>query len=154
MPCRAGQDECHYKHPRFVSSRRPLLPNLVIPVEKEHGAIFQPIFISVDPARDSIPQVARYLTDFHPRFIGLIGDYNSIKSVCKAYRVYFSTPPNADPNGDYLVDHSIYIYLMDPKGEFVEAFGQVSTVDEIVSRVQKEMELWTSERKLPSVKPR
>jgi protein SCO1/2 len=69
--------------------------------------------------------------------------------MCKAYRVYFSTPPDADSKGDYLVDHSIFVYLMDPNGEFVEAFGQSTTVDDIVSRVRKEIELW--QRQIKSV---
>jgi protein SCO1 len=56
--------------------------------------------------------------------------------------VYFSTPPDADPKGDYLVDHSIFIYLMDPNGEFVEAFGQSSTVKEVVERIRKEVSEW------------
>jgi protein SCO1/2 len=100
------------------------------------------VFISVDPARDSNSQVERYLSDFHPRFVGLSGNYERVKSVCKAYRVYFSTPAGADPKGDYLVDHSIFIYLMDPKGEFVEAFGQSTTVDEVVTRVENEIGQW------------
>lgn len=58
--------------------------------------------------------------------------------------MYFSTPPNADPQGDYLVDHSIFVYLMDPKGEFVEAFGQSVTKDEVVARVGKEIKEWES----------
>ncbi|KIJ61001.1 hypothetical protein HYDPIDRAFT_189743 [Hydnomerulius pinastri MD-312] len=108
-------------------------------LESTHGQIFQPVFISVDPARDSSSQMTTYLSDFHPRIIGLTGDYASTKSVCKAYRVYFSTPPDADPKGDYLVDHSIYVYLMDPDGKFVEAFGQSSTAAEVVERVNKEI---------------
>ncbi|OJA07917.1 hypothetical protein AZE42_03684 [Rhizopogon vesiculosus] len=108
-------------------------------LEKDYGTIFQPIFISVDPARDSISQMKTYLADFFPRIIGLTGDYATVKSTCKAYRVYFSTPPDADPKGDYLVDHSIYVYLMDPNGQFVEAFGQSSSPDEVVERVKKEI---------------
>lgn len=121
-------------------------------VEKDHGSVFQPVFISVDPARDSLDQIALYLRDFHPTFIGLTGPpptkdspssaHAAIKSICKSYRVYFSTPPDADPKGDYLVDHSIYIYLMDPKGQFVEAFGQSTTVSQIVEKVKKEMAIW------------
>lgn len=111
----------------------------LIPTEKEHGDIFQSVFISVDPARDTIPQMKLYLSDFHPHIVGLTGAYTTIKNVCKAYRVYFSTPPDADPKGDYLVDHSIYIYLMDPNGQFVEAFGQSSTAEEVVERVRKEI---------------
>jgi len=101
-----------------------------------------PFFISVDPARDTLPQLTLYLQDFHPRLIGLVGDYASTKAVCKAYRVYFSTPPDADPKGDYLVDHSIFVYLMDPRGEFVEAFGQSTKADEIVERIGKEVREW------------
>ena len=113
--------------------------------ESEYGQIFQPVFISVDPARDTIPQMKKYLADFHPRIVGLTGDYASTKSVCKAYRVYFSTPPNADPKGDYLVDHSIYVYFMDPNGKFVEAFGQISTPEDVIERVQKEIGEWEKE---------
>lgn len=111
-------------------------------IEKEHGNVIQPLFISVDPARDTLQQVTLYLKDFHPRLIGLVGDYASTKAVCKAYRVYFSTPPNADPKGDYLVDHSIFVYLMDPNGEFVEAFGQNVKAEEIIERVGKEIAEW------------
>jgi len=115
---------------------------IVDSLEKDNGTIFQPVFISVDPARDSLSQIGLYLTDFNRRFVGLTGPYDTIKSICKAYRVYFSTPPNADPKGDYLVDHSIFIYLMDPNGEFVEAFGQATTVDDVVGRVRREIDLW------------
>ncbi|KAF9236421.1 SCO1/SenC-domain-containing protein, partial [Melanogaster broomeanus] len=111
-------------------------------LESEYGQIFQPIFISVDPARDSTLQMKQYLGDFHPRIVGLTGDYPSTKSVCRAYRVYFSTPPDADPKGDYLVDHSIYVYLMDPDGRFVEAFGQSSTPEDVVERVKRESGEW------------
>ena len=62
--------------------------------------------------------------------------------MCKAYRVYFSTPPGADPKGDYLVDHSIFVYLMDPRGQFVEAFGQSTKAEEIIERVNKELVIW------------
>ena len=99
----------------------------------------QPVFITVDPARDSAPQITRYLQDFHPSFVGLHGEYKEIKRTCKAYRVYFSTPPNADPNGDYLVDHSIFVYLMDPDGHFVEAFGQAVTKEEVVQKTREAM---------------
>ena len=62
--------------------------------------------------------------------------------MCKAYRVYFSTPKDAKPEGDYLVDHSIYFYLMDPEGEFVEAFGKVNTAEEVVKKTREEIERW------------
>ena len=89
------------------------------------------------------------LLDFHPSVIGLTGDFAWVKSMCKAYRVYFSSPPppegadRLDPaKHDYLVDHSIYFYLMDPRGEFVEAFGSASTVEQVANRLDEELELW------------
>ncbi|KAJ6463269.1 SCO1/SenC-domain-containing protein [Mycena vitilis] len=113
--------------------------------EKEHGKIFNPVFVSVDPARDSPSRIAVYLKDFHPTFIGLVGSYQAVKSMCKAYRVYFSTPPDAKPEDDYLVDHSIFVYLMDPKGKFVEAFGQTVEVEEILQKMGEEIKEWKSE---------
>ena len=101
-----------------------------------------PVFITVDPARDSPSRIAQYLKDFHPSFVGLYGDYDSTKAVCKAYRVYFSTPPNADPRGDYLVDHSIFIYFMDPEGKFVDAFGQQVTAAEAEAKITDAVSEW------------
>ncbi|KAI0314316.1 h-sco1, partial [Amylostereum chailletii] len=115
-------------------------------LDKDLGPIVQPIFISVDPARDSIPQMARYVADFHPRLVGLTGDYATAKATCKAYRVYFSTPPDAKPDDDYLVDHSIFFYFMDPDGKFVEAFGKASTAEEVVDRVKREVDEWKTEK--------
>ena len=114
--------------------------------DKVYGPIVQPVFISVDPARDSVPQVRSYVADFHPRLVGLTGDYATIKATCKAYRVYFSTPPDVKAEDDYLVDHSIFFYFMDPEGHFVDAFGKSSEVDDVVARVKKEVERWEKDK--------
>ena len=77
-------------------------------ISAKHGqAALTPVFVTVDPARDTAPAMKKYLRDFHPSMIGLRGDYDAIKRMCKVYRVYFSTPPNKKPGDDYLVDHSI-----------------------------------------------
>lgn len=91
---------------------------------KKEGYKLQPIFITCDPARDTPEVVKEYLADFHPDIIGLTGSYDEVKNTCKQYRVYFSTPPNVKPGQDYLVDHSIFFYLMDSDGEFVDAMGR------------------------------
>ncbi|KAF8875330.1 h-sco1 [Gymnopilus junonius] len=114
-------------------------------LQPAHGDVFLPVFISVDPARDPPAQMAQYLKDFHPSFVGLVGEYADTKAVCKAYRVYFSTPPDADPKGDYLVDHSIFVYLMDPNGKFVDAFGQSVSADEVVIKINEAVENWEKE---------
>jgi protein SCO1/2 len=90
--------------------------------------------------------MARYVRDFHPRLIGLAGDYATTKATCKAYRVYFSTPPGTKPGDDYLVDHSIFFYFMDPDGNFVDAFGKSSAEADVVERVKRELERWKAEK--------
>ena len=75
-----------------------------------------PIFITCDPARDTPAVLKHYLVEFHPGFVGLTGTWEQIKDVCKKYRVYFSTPEAVKPGMDYLVDHSIYFYLMGKTG--------------------------------------
>lgn len=59
--------------------------------------------------------------------------------------MYFSTPKDAKPDGDYLVDHSIYFYLMDPSGEFVDAFGRSTEVEDVMRRVREEVQKWEKE---------
>jgi protein SCO1/2 len=84
-------------------------------VVAECGKVILPMMVTCDPARDNPKVLKEYLSEFHPDFIGLTGAYEKIKETCKAYRVYFSTPSSVKPGEDYLVDHSIYFYLM---GEF------------------------------------
>jgi protein SCO1/2 len=91
-------------------------------VKEKCGDVLLPIMITCDPARDSPAVLKEYLAEFHPHFIGLTGSHEQIKDTCKAYRVYFSTPKEVAPGQDYLVDHSIYFYLM---GEFEKSPGTV-----------------------------
>ncbi|CAG8562290.1 7229_t:CDS:2, partial [Ambispora gerdemannii] len=102
----------------------------------EIGNFITPIFISVDPQRDSVESVREYLKDFHQDFIGLTGTYDQVAKVAKSYRVYFSRPPQVKEGEDYLVDHSIFFYLMDPNGEFVAVYGKQATAEEIIEGIK------------------
>ncbi|KAJ2460220.1 Cu-binding protein [Coemansia sp. RSA 2424] len=87
----------------------------------------QLVFVTCDPQRDSPAEVKKYLQQFHPGFIGLTGSVDQIAAMCKAYRVYFSKPPRVDEGQDYLVDHAIFSYFMDPDGEFIDVYGKDKT---------------------------
>ncbi|KAF2131831.1 SCO1 protein [Dothidotthia symphoricarpi CBS 119687] len=106
------------------------------------GNILLPIMITCDPARDNPAVLKEYLKEFHPQFIGLTGEYDKIKDVCKKYRVYFSTPQTVKEGQDYLVDHSIYFYLMDPEGDFVEAIGRNFTADQAAKVINDHVKDW------------
>ena len=96
-----------------------------------------PIFISCDPKRDSCASIKEYLQEFHPSFIGLTGTYNQIKRVAKSYRLYFSAPPMAvdDDETDYLVDHSIFFYLVGPDGKFISHYGKNDTAETVIEKI-------------------
>lgn len=84
------------------------------------GDVVRPIFITVDPERDTPEHLKEYLSMFHPRFVGLSGDPVAIKEAARAYRVYYARAGLVEP--DYTVDHSAFIYLIGRKGEYLGFF--------------------------------
>ena len=78
----------------------------------------QPLFITVDPARDTPEVMRQYAAAFSPSLTGLTGSAAQIATVAKEYRVYYA-PHKTGPNpGDYTMDHSSILYVMDPAGRF------------------------------------
>lgn len=102
-----------------------------------------PIFITVDPWRDSVRDVHEYVKEFHPRFVGLTGTPQQVEAAAKAYRVYTSRPVQQelsdDDDHDYLVDHSVFAYLMGPDGSFVDYFGQNSEAETIAEKTERRL---------------
>lgn len=99
--------------------------------EKNGEGVLRNVFISCDPARDTPEVLKRYLKEFHDDILGMTGTWDEVKEVCKAYRVYFSTPPDVKPGQDYLVDHSIYFYLM---GKLIGQWKAIGHADLVKSR--------------------
>ena len=79
---------------------------------------FQPVFITLDPARDKQPVMAEYMKSFDPRIVALRGDPEDIEEAAKSFHVYYR--PRSLGNGQYTVDHSSYIYVVDRSGKFKE----------------------------------
>src|SRR5271154_2341563 len=123
-------------------------------VQKQAPNTLRSIFISCDPARDTPAVLRSYLAEFHPSLIGLTGTWEQTKDVCKQYRVYFSTPPELKPGEeDYLVDHSIYFYVMDPEGDFVECIGRQDTPESAAGIILEHVKDWRKEKKALDTAP-
>ena len=98
---------------------------------------FQPVFVSVDPERDTPELISKYLKDYSPHFIGLTGTREQVGEMCKHYRVYFSQGPRV--GDDYIVDHAIIMYLINPNGEFVDYYGRNKNAKEVSSAIEQHM---------------
>ncbi len=79
------------------------------------------LFITVDPERDTPAVMKEYLSSFDPNIVGLSGTPQEIGAVEKAYRVYARKSP--EKGGDYTMDHTAIVYLMDKQGHFATAFN-------------------------------
>jgi cytochrome oxidase Cu insertion factor (SCO1/SenC/PrrC family) len=96
-----------------------------------------PIFISVDPQRDTPEKLAAYVKNFDPRLVGLTGTPEEIAAVAKAYKVYYAKVPSKERPDDYTMDHTSIMYVMDPKGEFVTHFTPSTSVDDMAAKLDK-----------------
>jgi cytochrome oxidase Cu insertion factor (SCO1/SenC/PrrC family) len=97
----------------------------------------QPLFITVDPERDTPQHLAEYVPMFHPRLIGLTGSAEAIRKAADAYKVYYAKvdPPKGD-GGYYTVDHTAFIYLMDREGNYLGFFPPGTSADRMVEIIR------------------
>jgi protein SCO1/2 len=79
------------------------------------------LFVTVDPERDTPEALKDYLSSFNPRLLGLTGDVAAIETIAREYRVYMKKVPGE--KGDYAMDHTALVYLMDRDGRFVAPFN-------------------------------
>jgi protein SCO1 len=93
------------------------------------------VFITVDPERDTPDALKSYVQSFDAPIVALTGSPEAVAQAAKAYRVFYAKHPRAD--GDYDMDHSAVIYVMNPEGRFTATFTPDSSADAIVQRLQK-----------------
>ncbi|HEV3242703.1 MAG TPA: SCO family protein [Methyloceanibacter sp.] len=96
-----------------------------------------PIFITIDPERDTPQAVTEYVKSFGPNFVGLTGSSEAIAAAANAYRVVYSKVENKASSGGYSVDHSALVYLMDPEGQYVAHFAYGASAQEIAEKLDK-----------------
>jgi protein SCO1 len=93
------------------------------------------VFITVDPGRDTAASLKEYLSSFDPHVEGLTGDAAALAAVAKEYRVYYKKVPL--DGGDYTMDHTAIVYLMDKEGHFVSPFSLKRKPEESAAELRK-----------------
>jgi len=101
-----------------------------------------PVFVTIDPHRDSLAHVTDCLSEYHGSFVGLTGTPAQVDACARKWRVYYTTPEmyEAKDKDDYLLDHSIITYLVGPDGEFRGFFSKEFTSANIVAHTLKHVE--------------
>lgn len=100
----------------------------------------QPLFITIDPARDTPKFLAQYVANFHPRLVGLTGTPEQVAAVAKAYRVYYARardPAQTDSSAKngYFMDHSAFVYLMGPDGTYRTMFRRATSAETMAKTI-------------------
>lgn len=100
------------------------------------AASVRPLFVTVDPERDTAEHLADYVPMFHPRLIGLTGSPEAIRKAADAYKVYYAKIPVGQDASDYTVDHTAFIYLMDRDGNYLGFFPPGTSADRMVEIIR------------------
>lgn len=101
----------------------------------ERGFDVQPVFISIDPERDTPEVVGDFTANIHPGMVGLTGSAEQVKAASQAYRTYYNARKDEDPDY-YLVDHTTFTYLVLPETGFAGFFRRELTGEQLADRVQ------------------
>lgn len=97
----------------------------------------QPVFITIDPDRDTPAVLKDYIPNFHPRLIGLSGSAAQVSRAARAYRVYYAKVDDPNAGDNYLMDHSSVIYLMDPDGRYLTHFSHGTGPETMAKRLRE-----------------
>lgn len=104
-------------------------------LEQEFGIMATPVFISVDPERDTPEVVGRFADNFHDRMIGLTGSAEQVAAASAAYRTYYRKQESEADDPYYLVDHSTFSYIVLPGVGFVDFVRRDDTPEDVAARV-------------------
>ena len=99
-----------------------------------------PVFITVDPERDTPALLADYTKSFHPRLVALTGSREDIAAAAKVYRVYFQKVADANAPESYTYDHSSFFYLMGKDGKFISAIPHTTDIDDFAKKLSEALQ--------------
>ena len=110
---------------------------LSVDILHDQGIEIQPIFITIDPQRDTPNRLKEFEAFVHPKLIGLTGAKHEITEVMKMFKVYGkkSNKENLDKN-DYLMDHSAFTYLVNQEGEFIDYFSRKISAEQMALQIK------------------
>jgi protein SCO1/2 len=97
----------------------------------------QPIFVTIDPERDTPEQLRLYAESFHPRLVALTGSKEQVAAAARAYKVYYAKRPQE--GGDYLMDHSSFVFLMGRDGKYLMHFGPGTTPEQMAAAIRQRL---------------
>lgn len=104
---------------------------------EERGETVKPVFISIDPERDTPEVVGDFADAMHPRMLGLTGSSEQVAEASQAYRTFYKKQPSSEAQDDYyLVDHSTFTYFTMPGRGFVEFFRRDLTGEQMADKVE------------------
>ena len=106
----------------------------------DKGESVQPVFITIDPERDTPDVLARYVKLFHPRLVGLTGTPEQIADVATAYHVFYRKAEDSSSSADYSMDHSSIVFLMGPDGEYLKLFSPGTGPDKMADEIKSYIE--------------
>lgn len=95
------------------------------------GEAIQPVFVTLDPARDTPDLLKEFVPSFHPRLIGLTGSEAAIRQAADAYKVFYQRVPRSD--GEDTIEHSAFVYLMDRSGAYLGFFPPGTSAERMLT---------------------
>lgn len=126
-----GYTACPEVCPTVLARLRAVLLDL-----EAVGITVQPLFVTLDPGRDDLARLSRYVAHFHPNLVGLRGTPEQTAAAAAHYRVFYQRD-ETDPGGEYALMHSVHIYLIDGAGRVRATFGGSVPVPEMVATVRR-----------------
>lgn len=124
-------DVCPTALSSIAASMRQLTPS--------QEAQIQPLFVSVDPDRDSLDNLAKYSAYFHPRMLGITGETKVLEQLVKNYGAYYRYIPLENSALDYTVDHTSRVYFIGREGELISTIAHGTSVEDITVLIKQHL---------------